>query len=132
MMKMSHAFFLALLVPGIAPAWAEWVEWVKPLDVARDTAVRYFDPATIRKNGNLRRIWQLNDLKERSRNGLLSVRFLVEYDCKEERLRTLSVTSFSGPMATGEIIISNNDADQWQYAAPGTLGDYTIKFICSR
>ena len=67
----------ALLLLATIPAWAEWVRLGET-----DTAIHYLDPATIRKDSNLRRVWELQDLKVRLPDGELSRRTLFEYDCK--------------------------------------------------
>ena len=82
---------IAWLILVATPAWAEWVKVSES-----DGLTGYVDPATIRKNGNLRRVWEIQDLKARgTKFGELSRRVLNEYDCKEERMRTLSATFHS-------------------------------------
>ena len=118
---------IALLMLATTPAWAEWVK----VDET-DEVVIYVDPATIRKDGNLRRIWEMQDLKARDLDGSLSRRALSEYDCKEERLRLLSLSTHSGQMAMGKIIITVSPSGKWDYAAPGTSGQTMLKFVCTR
>ena len=50
---------VALLMLATIPAWAEWLK-VEENDIG---TVFYLDPATIRKDGDLRRVWGLQDLK---------------------------------------------------------------------
>jgi hypothetical protein len=96
------------------PVWAEWVK------VAGNSyAFFYADPETFKKDGKFRRISELQDLKRRNHlSGEMSLRGIVEYDCKETTSRTLSYTSHSGPMATGDIISSSNDPGAWISAPP--------------
>lgn len=81
------------------------VEWVK---VGGDTdgTTSYIDPPTIRKDGNFRRLWALDDLKQRGKLGEMSRRVLNEYDGKEARIRFLSMNEHSGPMASGKTLSS--------------------------
>lgn len=115
---------LAAMSPG---AMAEWVQVAES-----DKTVYYIDPATIRKNGNFRRYWSILDLKQPGKDGEMSMRALVEYDCKEERSRHLSATVHSKPMASGEILISSSSPLDWDYIAPGTIFKYVFEFLCAR
>ena len=117
-------YFLLFLVT--APAWAEWV---KVSEVVSSTA--YIDPATIQVNGNMRRVWELQELKERDKNGEISRRALTEYDCKEGRVRLLSFSFHSGPMATGDTLVSNYDPIQWIYIAPASSFETRFKLVCA-
>lgn len=79
-----------------------------------DCRTHYFDPVTIRKYGNLRSVWELEDLKQRDKQGVMLRRSLFEYDCKKERSRLLSFSShseletkdtgYSEPMAGGNVL----------------------------
>jgi len=63
--------FIALLVLFFASggAWSEWVRVGETADV-----VFYIDPTTVRKDGDLRKVWSIQDLKERHIDGDLSLR----------------------------------------------------------
>ncbi len=74
---------LALLpVLGSFPAWAAWVKVGEA-----DGAVLYLDMESMKKNGKLRRITALQDLKARDRDGELSARIVYEVDCRDESFR---------------------------------------------
>ena len=60
---------LCLLALLAAPARAEWVAVSESNDL-----VAYIEPATIRKNGNFRKVWQVQDLKQRDEHGAMSRR----------------------------------------------------------
>ena len=53
----------------LVTATAASAEWVKISENLLGT--NYYDPTTIRVNGNLRRVWQVQDLKERDKDGEL-------------------------------------------------------------
>ena len=77
-------------VTSSGPAYAEWVK-VSGGDEAEKTV--YVDPATIRRNSNLVKMWQLQDYKTVQTVG--GIRFLTakeewEFDCAEERSRVLA------------------------------------------
>jgi hypothetical protein len=84
-----------------APAWAEWVAVSESNDL-----VAYIEPASIRKTGHFRKVWQVQDLKQRDEHGAMSRRLLIEYDCKDERFRVLATSTHSEPMAAGKTLVS--------------------------
>ena len=116
---------LILLITG--PALAEWVRVAED-----DNSSIYIDPATIRKDGNFRKAWELQDLKKRNKNGELSSRYRMEYDCKEERARILSFTTHSGSMAGGDILFSHNTAAYWVNSAPNTWSETLLTIVCAK
>lgn len=99
-----------MLVP--APACAEWVK----IGTSR-TAVHYVDPATVRKDGHLRRVWAMQDMVDADGNGVMSIRALQEYDCAQPRFRYLTMEAYSGPMGGGWIVVTHQMRDGWSNRA---------------
>jgi len=116
-------FLLALVA---APAWAGWDKLVEA-----DGWTLYVDTASLRMNGNFRRIWQMEDLKQRAKDGEMSRRTLMEYDCKDERARSISTASFSGPMLNGQTLRWSDDPSKWMAIPPGTFADIFLKATCA-
>ena len=116
-----------LLMLATAPAWAEWLKVSE-----NDTVVFYVDPATLRKDGTLRRVLELQDLKRRDRDGELSRRSVFEYDCADERYRILSSSAHAGQMATGAVIInvSDPDPDTWDHAPLESVAETLLRLVC--
>ncbi len=119
--------YLCLLALVAAPAWAEWVK----VDETDEMTV-YIDPAKIKKDGNLRRAWELQDLKQRDTDGEMSRRALQEYDCKEDRCRVLSISVHSEAMAGGKVIMSGEVNGKWKYIAPDTVSATVLSFVCAK
>lgn len=119
---------LCLLIAIVAaPAWAEWVS------VGEDNkATGYIDPATISKNGNFRKVWQLQDLKERGKDGAMSRRVLWEYDCNEGRDRMLSISTYSEPMARGAILSEFDPGESLTHITPNSRSAIIIKIVCAK
>jgi len=121
---------LTLLVPlllGTGSAWAEWV-WVAESSIDD----HYIDPATIRKDGNLVKVWEVNNLKQRHKDGELSRRARFEYDCKQERYRLLSFSFHSEAMAGGTTLISEIGSGQWRDVPPESMAEATSKIVCAK
>ena len=123
---MKKLFLLCLMMLA-SSAWAEWVLYGET-----NTATLYFDPATIRKDGNMRRVWQLHDLKTLNEEGVMSRRFRSEYDCKNESWRIISRSNHSERMATGETLYSNSSAGDWSDIPPNTISATILNIICTK
>jgi hypothetical protein len=95
-------------------------------------AFLYIDYSTVRKDGNLRKVWELQDRKQRHKDGELSLRIRVEYDCKEERYRYLSATSHSSQMAQGNLVNTQTGPSNWIDIAPRTVTEDKLKKLCSK
>jgi hypothetical protein len=127
MNKLISALLIALLfVSGSASA-----EWVK-IDEGKEMS-SYIDPTTIRKDGNLRKVWQIQDLKQREKGGELSRQARLEYDCKNERFRTLSISTHSEPMANGMSLFQTTAASTpWNDIPPRSVAEAALKIVCAR
>lgn len=119
---------LCLLALVAAPAYSEWVK----MGVDEDGTV-YIDPATIRKDGHLRRVWGMTDMRQRDPiGGEISRRALVEYDCKKLQVRVRSGTLHSEPMARGKGIVAVDVPDTWFSIAPNSIDVDILTNVCSR
>jgi hypothetical protein len=120
---------LLTLLLSTGSGWAEWQEIGRSVN-----AVIYIDPETIRKNGNLRRVWTLVDSTGKSKDGSMSTRMREEYDCKDERKRVLSISTHSEAMASGNQLLSHTYAEptQWQDIPPNTGTVEILKLVCAK
>lgn len=117
---------LCLLALVVTPASAGWVRLG-----ATDYAIHYYDPVTIRKTGNYRSVQELQDLKKRDEQGVMSRRSVFEYDCKKERSRLLSFTSHSGIGAMGKVLSSDDKPEKWSHSERGTVTEAILKVVCA-
>ena len=126
---------LMLLVTAGA-ASAEWT-FVGDTGDGGDDFIHYVDRATIRRNGNLVKMWDLKDYKtpQKSSGGdsYLSIKSQSEYDCKEEQMRMLALLLFSGKMGSGKVVYSTSEASmQWQPISPVSIGETLWKVACGK
>lgn len=127
---MTRLFLITLLLLSSSPAYAEWVK-----AIATEVSTVYMDPETIRRKGNLVKVWGLKDYKTVQGAGAisyLSIKELNEFDCTEEQVRTLAEYVYSGQMGNGEIVYSNKNPDKWEPIMPGSMGQTQWKFACGR
>ncbi len=123
-MRVVLCFLFALVA---APAWAGWVKAGET-----NASVLYIDPATLSKDGHLRRVFEIRDLKKRNEIGAMSLRGLFEYDCKDGKSRNLSVSAHSEPMAAGKILLSTSDPNNWDVIPPGSVVGGILKSVCAK
>ncbi len=103
--------------------------WVK---VGEDVNYEAFiDPDTIRMNGNFRKAWLIRNLKMKEKAGQ-SDRLQMEYDCKEERERTLYWSFHSARFAGSELLKLDIDETKWSPVPPYTIEWDILKLVCSK
>ena len=124
---MRIVLLMALLLSALQ-AGAEWVWYAVNSD--GDT-VFYYDPATVKRNGPMRRVWVIQDIKQPDSNGVRSRRGFEEHDCTEGRWRLLSTSTHTQPMAGGQVISSRSSTGEWTYIAPETVGGQLHNILCS-
>ncbi len=114
-----------ILLSGIA--WSAW-------DVVYETktAVHYIEPATVQKDGQLRRVSTLQDLRQRGERGELSMRAVMEYDCSKNRVRVMSATAHRGQMGSGEITARVTKPAEWIAIAPESAFNTTLRYVCNK
>lgn len=123
---------LLVLSCSVGLAQAEWEEVT-----GSDNVTVYIDPTThlIDKQSGLVKMWILYDsttaTKLSERSSFLSFRSHVQYDCNEERVRSLQASYFEGHMANGKVVSSNSTEGQWYPVAPGSIGETLWELACS-
>lgn len=130
-----RAVLSALLLLTAASAWAGWVKVAE----AGDTAY-YVDPESVSDQGNVRRVAVIHDYATEEPGGVRSRRVVYEIECAGERLRSLSATEHSEPMAQGKTLHSWERESDWLYVAPTTGSNLPprtplrpiVRFVCSR
>ena len=130
-MKLLIAVLLLAFSTG---AMAGWTYFDSPEDYTYDI---YIDKTTIRKRGNVAKMWYLTDYKS-PRKGAdgrthLSTKALMGHDCVEIRRRVLAITSFSGNLGKGEVVFSHQYGDgEWQDVVPDSIGMTEWKAVCKK
>jgi len=115
---------------GVAPLCAEWV-----LVDRNDKAKVYVDSETINRNGDVVRVWVLDDLKtayNRGFNSFLSTRAQEEHDCAKQRFRLVAIERFAGNMGTGNSIYKKTGESAWAPIPRETMAQSVWKFVCGK
>ena len=132
---MVRLIFFTLLILNSNAAYAEWVKVSDRDEAGKTVYTVYVDPATIRRNSNLVKMWQFYDYKTVQTVG--GVRFLSnkeewEFDCVEERSRSLGLKEFSGNMGSGTVVYTNSQVGRWLPVVPGSIGHIVWKVVCKK
>lgn len=123
---------LTLLVLSSGLAYAEWVK-VSVSDETGKTV--YVDPATIRRDSNLVKMWQFYDYKTVQTvggNRFLTAKEQWEFDCAEERGRVVARKEFSGNMGGGTMVFTNSEVGKWIPVIPGSISQTVWEVACGK
>lgn len=129
MNKLLLALMLAL---ASTSAMAEWT-WV--VEDAGIGITVYVDRTTINKTGNIVKMLTLTDFKTvkgKAKSKFLSQTEQAEYDCKDEKIRILSLSQHNKNMGTGEVVFSYNTPSKWMPAAPGSANEVLWEIACGK
>ena len=121
-----------LLATVSASALAEvWIEISRS-----DDYLAYADPSSVRRNGDLVKMWSMFDYKN-PQPGIpgktyLSTRRHFEYDCKRGRARALAVSSHAAREGKGDALAAASVKYDWRAVVPESADDYLLKFACKK
>lgn len=119
--------FLICLMLQAGSAWAEWV-----FVAESNGGFIWIDPATIRKDGSMRRFWILTNFKKPLKDGSLSSQDRSEFDCTQERYRYFYTSLHSEPMAGGKITATDQATEPWLEIPPRTPAETILKIVCAK
>ena len=99
-------------------------EWMPVYEITQLATTVFIDPDTIQRKGNLAEVWILYDSKitQAGLGGpLRSTKTQGEFNCEAWQSRILTIMDFSGNEASGKVVYSNSDEQQWEPVKPGSL-----------
>jgi|SRR5579871_273743 len=121
-----------------APCWAATWDLITVSD--QDLVRFYVDPASVRKQGSVRRARLLFDYKQvqQDPDTLIEHRSTVEVasiDCGHHRLAPIEATSYAGNMGQGAAVVVNEAVAESRLryvdAAAGSIDDKVVSFVCA-
>lgn len=121
-------YLLVLVMLITAPAQAGWTK----VNSSNGTDF-YIDFATVKAEGTKRTTWQLTNYS--TPQSLVDVYYLsssarVEFDCKEEKSRLLTITVFSMRNADGKPLLTVDEPTKWSDIAPYTTARGILNTVC--
>ena len=126
---------LAIAIGMLMNSGAARAEWTPTNE--NDQLVAHVDFATIRRMGDIVKMWMLNNYKaaKTAPDGkrYLSSKWQSEFDCKEKNFRTLAFSWHSGKTGSGKVVLSKLDVDgKWIPVPPDSTGDMMWKIACGK
>ena len=129
---MNKLLLILILAVASNNALAEWT-----LIQTGKESNEYIDPATIRKSGNLAKMWSLTNISKNIKNirpgeKAFAVKTVHEYDCKKRKSRLLFVAWYNDYMGTGQIERSSESPEaKWKVVTPG-IRESCWKIACEK
>lgn len=117
---------LAILAPAAAAQWDM---------LGRNENLRlYIDRAVVQRQGDVATVWQMIDYTSAQWVGasvVMSVRHLVEYDCKARRARTVGMIAYSEQLGGGREVFSERLPEaEWSPVPEASTGESLWKIAC--
>ena len=108
------------------PVFAGWTRFD-----SNEKATRYIDVDSVVHSPPLQRVWAFLDFR-RPLGSDRSMRLLYEINCKEMKLRVLSVEGFTGQMLAGDVSRGQgwNKPGEWEHIAPGSSSENLFNYNC--
>lgn len=111
------------MAAGCPGVWA--MNWTKLVET--QTMTFYVNRNAIEREGSIRRIWEMQDLKAADPEGVMSRRYLNEYDCKEKMHRIGRMTSFAGRKLSGKPVFDVPEWGYWRKIPPD--GVFVVSYV---
>ena len=130
--RLGFWLLFTIIMLGSGPVYAEWVLTSGDDEVGLKV---YVDPESIRRKGNLAKMWQLYDYKTVQTvagDSLLSFQRHNEYNCAEPRSRMLAYTWFSSNMGRGRVVYKTTEEQQWERIISGSIDQTLWKVACNK
>lgn len=122
---MKKIAFISTFLVATSSFSADW----KLISVSQDNEEYFIDSSSI-KTDNKKGIAQswLKVVIKRNGKDLINTRALMEYDCRNQKHRYLSLTKFN---SNGGVVSSTSKEDyDFRYVAPDTIAESLMLFSC--
>jgi hypothetical protein len=126
--SLSFAIIFFCLLP-VANTHAEWL-LVEPNNSAPDPFVVYVDSESITTKRDRMTVRVLLNMRHRTDDGVASVIAVDEYDCRAERMRTHSMTSFAEIDGKGAVVREFKTIGDWVKIGAGKINEAVLDSVC--
>lgn len=112
-----------------------WAEWTKSGENEDGILTHYVDRGTIRRAGHVTKMWVLQNFAAAQASGTKGKSFRssksqMEFDCREEKHRTLAAYWYAGLMGKGGIVASDTNPGKWALNIPDSVPEVWWKIAC--
>ena len=127
---MKKLLLALLLIASCNSAWAEWSElW-------RDNEYTILaDLDNLARTETTVKMWVLRDfntVRTIAGDKNLSATTQIEYDCAQEKYRTLASNFYEGSYARGKLNYSDTEVEAWSPVAPYSNDQTLMNIACSK
>ena len=126
--SLSFAIILFCLLP-VPDAHAEWL-LVEPNSSVPDPFVVYVDSESIATKRDRMTVRVLLNMRQRTDDGVASVIAVDEYDCRAERMRTHSMTSYAETEGKGAVVREFKTIGDWVKIGTGKINEAVLDSVC--
>lgn len=113
-----------------------FAEWVKVGDTHQLGFEKYIDPDNVKQTGPMaimRQVWEIGNYSQPTKDGVVSVQTLVEYNCQTRELRVVKEQWFTEAWAKGKEVTAanlNQAVSAWSPITPNSVGAVIIDMAC--
>jgi hypothetical protein len=125
---MRKSVVISVVAFGLLSVIASADDWI--LAIESNEARVFVRENSLRRIEGYRRIWVLYDYKTPLEAGFRSTVFLYEFDCKNDRVRSLNHNLYGGVRGTGELIGADSIPTEWNHVVPGTIIELLTRSVC--
>ena len=126
--SLSFAIILFCLLP-VPDTHAEWL-LVEPNSSVPDPFVVYVDSESIATKRDRMTVRVLLNMRQRTDDGVASVIAVDEYDCRAERMRTHSMTSYAETDGKGAVVREFKTIGDWVKIGTGKINEAVLDSVC--
>ena len=94
-------------------------------------ATVYVQAGSLQRDGQIRRVIEMQSLKEKDVDGVLSRRYTAEYECRHQMFRIGRVSSHAGPLLSGAQVFDVQEMGYWRKIVPGTAFALLFGMVCA-
>lgn len=118
---------LPALEVAIAPGESPWI-------VLGETPAMtlYWDRSSRVRDDEVMKVWEIQEMKAPDPDGVRSRRYLNEYDCKWRMHRITSMTSYAGPMLTGDKLFDVDEDGRWRQMPRNSVFAQGLALHCGK
>jgi hypothetical protein len=114
-----------------------WAEWEILSGAANGLYIEYYDKSTIRKNGEIVKMWTMLEFSEvqtsSAGKSFQSSKALKAFNCKSEEGVLISYIFFSGSMGQGNVVVSETLKEKiWDPISPGSMAESEWSIACGK
>lgn len=119
---------LVLFLTIAASAQADWTAIDSP---AKKGETHYFDLETVRKNDHFRKVWVLSSYDKKQTGGYHSIKTFYEFDCTQEKARSVTMLLYPDTKATGDVIGAHHEeSTDWFDIPSDSMFSQITRVVC--